>query len=202
MNARARQSARRDASVYYLAEPASVRLRDADLRERTAPKQLCAGRPQNHGSCVASRNGERSANISPGDIAFRIEPRDVLEQAMMRKIQSAALVVALFAMPLALVARAFAVGPQECTMSCCPAHHAMRINMNCGHAGSRGQCPCMNSNHSQQMPDYGLAAPIAPTELSAAVTLQAPQVRRASFGFAILKFTSGYSFPPFEPPRE
>lgn len=120
---------------------------------------------------------------------------------MMRRIQSAALVAALFAVPLALVARAFAAGPQECTMSCCPAHDAMAMNMKCGHAGSRGECPCMNSNHSQQMPDYGLAAPIAPTELSASVALEEPEARRASFGFVILNFTNGYSFPPFEPPR-
>jgi len=46
VNARERQSARRNESVYYSAGLASVRLRDADLRKRTAAKQAFASSPQ------------------------------------------------------------------------------------------------------------------------------------------------------------
>ncbi|HXT85895.1 MAG TPA: hypothetical protein VN745_02625 [Verrucomicrobiae bacterium] len=115
----------------------------------------------------------------------------------MRRIHSAALVLALFAVPLALVARAFAAGPQECTMSCCRGERATA--MRCVHGA--GATPFAMCGRAAQMPDYGLAAPLAPTKLGASVTLDKPQALRASFAFAVLNFTNGYSFPPFEPPR-
>jgi hypothetical protein len=49
--------------------------------------------------------------------------------------------------------------------------------------------------------EYGLAAPLPPTQLSAAVKLQKPPMTRANFSSAILSFANGYFFPPFEPPR-
>jgi len=115
----------------------------------------------------------------------------------MRRIQSAALVLALFAMPLALVARALAGAPQECAMACCRGERAMA--MHCAHGA--GATPFAMCGRAAQTPDYGLAAPIAPTELSASVRLDKPKARRAIFDFTDLKFTTGYSFPPFEPPR-
>lgn len=116
---------------------------------------------------------------------------------MMRRIQAAALVLALFAVPMALVARALAGAPQECAMACCRGERAMA--MHCAHGA--GATPFAMCGRATQMPDYGLAAPVAPTELSASVALEKPRVRRASFGFTDLNFTNGYSFPPFEPPR-
>jgi|SRR5690348_8840957 hypothetical protein len=116
---------------------------------------------------------------------------------MLRRIQSAMLVLALFAVPMALVARALAGAQQECAMACCRGERATA--MHCAHGA--GATPFAMCGRAAQMPDYGLAAPIAPTELSASVKLEKPQACRASFGFVILNFASGYSFPPFEPPR-
>jgi hypothetical protein len=116
---------------------------------------------------------------------------------MMRRIQSATLVLALFAVPMALVARAFAGASQECAMSCCRGERSTA--MHCAHGA--GATPLAMCGRAAQMPDYGLAAPIAPTELRASVKLQKPQTRRSSFGFVILNLTNGYLFPPFEPPR-
>lgn len=116
---------------------------------------------------------------------------------MMRRIQSAALALALFAVPMALVARAYAGAAQECAMACCRGERASA--MHCAHG--TGATPFAMCGRAAHMPDYGLAAPIAPTELSASVALEKPQARRASFAFAVLNFTTGYYFPPFEPPR-
>lgn len=115
----------------------------------------------------------------------------------MRRIQATALVLALLAVPMALVARVLADAPQECTMACCRGQRAS--TMHCAHG--TGAAPFAMWGCAAQMPDYGVAAPIAPTELSASVTLQEPQARRAIFTFRALNFTTGYSFPPFEPPR-
>lgn len=116
---------------------------------------------------------------------------------MLRRIQSATLVMALFAVPMALVARAFAGAAQECAMACCRGERAK--TMHCAHGA--GATPFAMCGRAAQMPDYGLAAPIAPTELSASVTLEKPQARRMSLGVTGLNFSNGYSFPPFEPPR-
>ena len=115
----------------------------------------------------------------------------------MRKIQAIALVLALFAVPMALVARALADAPAECAMACCRGERSK--TMHCAHGA--GATPFAMCGRAAHMPDYGLAAPIAPTELSASVALEKPQARRASFAFAVLNFTTGYYFPPFEPPR-
>ncbi|MGH9866485.1 MAG: hypothetical protein ACRD4H_13840, partial [Candidatus Acidiferrales bacterium] len=81
---------------------------------------------------------------------------------MSRRIQAASLIVALLAVPFALVARAYACAPQECTMMCCLAHkHAGRgMKMNCHGAADASACVMQCS--SRQSVDYGLASPLPP----------------------------------------
>jgi hypothetical protein len=107
------------------------------------------------------------------------------------------LVLALFAVPMALVARAFAGAPQECAMACCRGERATA--MHC--ARGAGATPCAMCGRAAQMPDYGLAAPIAPTELSTSLKLLPPRARRTNFLRAVLSFDQGHFSPPFEPPR-
>ncbi|HLW82911.1 MAG TPA: hypothetical protein VKS20_12815 [Candidatus Acidoferrales bacterium] len=117
---------------------------------------------------------------------------------MMRRVQSVSLVIALLAAPLALVARGYACAPVECTMACCQGRMGSRMMM-CQGAGHR--CTCWMAGSCEKNLEYGLAAPLPPTQLSAAVKLQKPRMTRANFVAAILNFTNGYFSPPFEPPR-
>lgn len=115
----------------------------------------------------------------------------------MRKIQSAALVMALLAVPMALVARALANVPAECMMSCCRGERAS--TMHCAHGA--GATPFAMCRRSSQTPDYGLAIPIAPTQLCSSVKLPPPRTCRANALRAVLSFDKGHFSPPFEPPR-
>ncbi|MFZ0638273.1 MAG: hypothetical protein WAN33_10870 [Candidatus Acidiferrales bacterium] len=117
---------------------------------------------------------------------------------MRRRIQAASLIVALLAVPLALVARGYACGPQECTMACCRGRHVMAKD--CQHSAS-GAMSCATGCHSQATPDYGLAAPIAPFQLSAGVQLPGLKAARAISPVAAVSDFAGYSPPPFNPPR-
>lgn len=116
---------------------------------------------------------------------------------LMRRIQAAALVVALLAVPAALVARAYA-GLLDCTMMCCRGHQSMK--MNCGHA-ARGAAQCAMCSDSKPTPDYGLASPLAPFELQESTKLSARSVTRENFVAAKVLEFEGYVSPPFNPPR-
>lgn len=116
---------------------------------------------------------------------------------MMRRIQSAALVLALFALPMALVARAYAGAAQECAMACCRGERASA--MHCAHG--TGATPFAMCGRAAQMPDYGLAAPIAPTQLSASLKLPPLRPRRSQIREFVFNFDQGHLSPPFEPPR-
>jgi len=119
---------------------------------------------------------------------------------MSRRIQSVSLILALLAVPLALVARGYACAPQQCTMMCCLAHkHAM--NMNCAGSGSAGSSACAMQCSSNKNIDYGLASPLPPTQLSAAFLLPAPRSAEMLFAADYRHAVSGFSRIPFEPPR-
>ncbi|HVB35846.1 MAG TPA: hypothetical protein VND42_01300 [Candidatus Acidoferrales bacterium] len=125
------------------------------------------------------------------------------EPKVMRRTQSVILVIALLAVPLALLARGYACAPHQCAMMCCPAHkgggHAM--NMNCTGRGSAGSSACAMRYNSNKNIDYGLASPLPPTQLSAALSLPAPRTAETSFRGDYRDAIPGFSRIPFEPPR-
>jgi len=117
---------------------------------------------------------------------------------MSRRIQSLSLILALLAVPLALVARSYACAPQQCTMMCCLAHKRA-MNMNCSGAGGSSTC-AMKCNSNKNI-DYGLASPLPPTQLSAALLLPAPRSAEMLFAADYRHAVSGFYRIPFEPPR-
>ncbi|MHB8411538.1 MAG: hypothetical protein ACYDDI_06270 [Candidatus Acidiferrales bacterium] len=120
---------------------------------------------------------------------------------MLRRIQAVSVVVALLAVPLALVARGYACAPRRCTMMCCLRHkHAdAHMKMNC--AGASGAPACTMQCNSHKNIDYGLASPLAPTQLAEGVTLPVPKVARLSSFLPRHMASSGFAFEPFKPPR-
>lgn len=117
----------------------------------------------------------------------------------MRRIQSAIVIVALLAVPAALLARTGPCAPSDCSQMCgmiLRGAHAHRHCV-CGTSDRAAQC----STQSQKTPDYGLNAPIAPTMVSARVAIAPPVPnRRAAEPRADFVF---FDFAPefFEPPR-
>jgi hypothetical protein len=118
---------------------------------------------------------------------------------MTRRIQSLALIFALFAAPLALLSRSYACVASQCTMMCCLPHkHARAMSMHC-HSGAASACAARCD--SQKNLDYGLASPLPPTQLQAAFTLPAPGPAQMFFLSYNPRVTNGFSRIPFEPPR-
>src|SRR5487761_176317 len=114
---------------------------------------------------------------------------------MMRRIQAVSLIIALLAVTLALVARGYGCALQRCTMMCCLPH----TKMNC--SGASGAPACKMQCNSHKNIDYGLASPLAPTQLAEGVTLPAPKVARLSSFLPRHMASSGFAFEPFKPPR-
>lgn len=126
-----------------------------------------------------------------------------LAMRLSQRFQALGLVLVLLALPIAVIAGAYACAPQECTKLCCAAHrgHSMNgMHMNC--AGMhRAACICMLSQGSQHSPDFMLLAPLPPTQLSAETRLLPPQSSRISpVTFTVLA-SAGFSSLPFQPPR-
>jgi len=123
----------------------------------------------------------------------------------MRRIQAASLIIALLAVPLTLVARAYAAcAPQKCTMMCCLPHggHAAHpMKMDCQHSASGASACMMRCSSSGKAIDYGLASPIAPTQRSAAPALPTPELARANPTVIFSGILSGFPRIPFDPPR-
>jgi len=119
----------------------------------------------------------------------------------MRRIQAVSLLIALLAVPLALIARGYACVPQQCTMMCCLPHARAdaHMKMNCSGAGRAPACTMQCNSHKNV--DYGLTAPLAPTQLAEGVALSAPKVSRLSFFLLRHMASSGFTFQPFKPPR-
>lgn len=124
----------------------------------------------------------------------------MLRLVAMRRVQAATLIVALLAVPLALVAQGYAGAAQECVMACCRGRHVSAAKMKCGHAAKSGAAVCAMGCESQTQ-DYGLNGPLPPFQLSASVKLPAMRPVRVSFSAAAILDFAGYFSPPFNPPR-
>jgi hypothetical protein len=117
----------------------------------------------------------------------------------MRRIQSLTLILALLAVPLALLSRSHAYSSSQCTMMCCLSRkHARAMSMHC-HSDAAGGC-VMHCD-SQKNLDYGLASPLPPTQLQAAFTLPASGPAQLVFFADNPHVANGFSRIPFEPPR-
>jgi hypothetical protein len=122
----------------------------------------------------------------------------------MRRIESAIVIVALLAIPIALPARTGPCAQSQCSRMCdlilrgVQAVESQHHRCICGMTGDGQQCA---THSSQKLPDYGLNAPIAPTMPSARVTIAAPHSARGIIvrhaRFAVSEFVSEF----FEPPR-
>lgn len=141
----------------------------------------------------------RQSGWAPGSV-YEVE-WCVLRLVAMRRIQAATLIVALFAVPLALVARGYAGASQECAMSCCRGRHVAAMKMKCAHA-AQGQgtqsAMCQCTEHG---PDFGLNCPLPPFELGTGVRLPVMNLERAVRGTMTISGSTGYFPPPFNPPR-
>jgi hypothetical protein len=119
----------------------------------------------------------------------------------MRRAQSILVIVALMATPFALLARTASGEQAQCSRVCCVVrrgHSAKPRRCICGVPAQNLQCAMKSIPHT---PDYGLNAPIAPTEPSPLVSLAAPETRRGAFVSIAKMIPSGFSSVPFEPPR-
>jgi hypothetical protein len=125
----------------------------------------------------------------------------------MRRAQAILLVAALFAAPLALLARSGACGERACCWKQCrlpKAHHAAAKDaggeMACHHRSSPVKDCAMKSACSHTL-DYGLASPLPPTVLQAAGVPLALNAARSGASTDPFKLCSGFVATPFEPPR-
>jgi hypothetical protein len=116
-----------------------------------------------------------------------------------QRAQSGLLIVALLAVPFALVVRGYCCTQKQCTMLCC-LHSGHSMGSMCNHSSS-GASNCGMQCNSQNALDYGLAAPIAPFQLSAGVKLPELKATRAISPVAAVSDFAGFSVPPFQPPR-
>ncbi len=119
---------------------------------------------------------------------------------MMRRIQAASLIVALLAVPLALLARGYAGAAQECAMACCRGRHVSAEKMKCDRAAKSGAAVCIMGCQSQT-PDYGLNCPLPPFQLSASAKLPEMSLARTHRVAMMISDFAGYFPPPFNPPR-
>jgi hypothetical protein len=128
----------------------------------------------------------------------------------MRRLECLLVILALLATPLALLARTRANNMADCDGMCCLPHagrsHPPRVvessydGIACHHgaAGHMLMCSMRSGHHGF---DYGLLAPIAPTLVSAARRIAAPEASR-NFASRLVAFSVvGFSSAPFEPPR-
>ncbi|MGA9883028.1 MAG: hypothetical protein WBQ34_04825 [Candidatus Acidiferrales bacterium] len=120
----------------------------------------------------------------------------------MRRFQSATVVIAMLAIPLALLARTGPCAQSKCSRMCAiilrSVNTAKHQRCICGMAMGGQQCA---GHSSQQVPDYGLNAPIAPTMPSARVAVAPPDSeRRAQIRDAAM-VSPGFRFELIRPPR-
>jgi hypothetical protein len=116
----------------------------------------------------------------------------------MRRAEAIVVIVALLAIPLALLARRGSCEQAQCM--CCLLHGAEAQHgkgMSCSHCA--GQKCAMNSGHSRT--DYGLIAPMAPTAPAARVVLAVPEITRRAFVLQAPAVPAGFLGVPFQPPR-
>lgn len=115
----------------------------------------------------------------------------------MRRAQAILVVVALLAIPLAMLARS---GPCEQTQCMCCLMHGSKAQhgkaMQCSHCSGQKKCGI-----GSQLPDYGLIAPMAPTTPAPQTALAALAVSRRVLVNYAPGLPTGFSSEPFEPPR-
>ncbi|HEV2288491.1 MAG TPA: hypothetical protein VGR81_06000 [Candidatus Acidoferrales bacterium] len=125
--------------------------------------------------------------------------RKVHRPRMFQRIQSGLLIVALLAVPFALLVRGYCCGPQQCAMLCC-LHRGQAMGLTRGHSSS-GALHCgVRCNYRNSL-DYGLAAPLPPTQLSAAIKLPSLESARSAVARISPVLLPGFSRIPLEPPR-
>jgi hypothetical protein len=119
----------------------------------------------------------------------------------MRRVQSAITIVALLAIPLALLARTGPCAQSQCSRMCdliLRSVRAQHMHCTCGMTADGSQCPM----HSpQKLPDYGLNSPMAPTMPSPRLALAPPNSARRSIARTAEFSASEFAFEFFEPPR-
>jgi hypothetical protein len=138
----------------------------------------------------------------------------VVEFLAMRQVQAIFVVVALLAMPLALLARAVDPGMPDCNGMCClphgSHHHAPARNSSpeppkddraCHHGAAGHLMECSMRSGEQRM-DYGLLAPFPPAHTSALAFIDRPNVSRfGNLQFLADNLPAGFLAGPFQPPR-
>jgi|SRR5580700_2998939 hypothetical protein len=126
----------------------------------------------------------------------------------MQRAQAIVLVLALFATPLALLARASSGLGSACNNLCCLRHgthagHASESKeslMACHHGEAPHAMYCsMKTGHD--LMDFGFLAPLAPTAPSSSVSLVLPIPVRTAIAQSIDSLPAGFFAAPFEPPR-
>jgi hypothetical protein len=122
----------------------------------------------------------------------------------MRKLQAILAITALFAAPLALLARSGACGSCSCTMLCCrpKAHHGSMAGMaNCHHqAANASNCASWRC-HCHQAPDGSLAVPWLPMALPSLTALTLPGLAGPATTTPRTDFTSAWPTKDPPPPR-
>jgi hypothetical protein len=132
----------------------------------------------------------------------------------MRRVHSILAILALLAVPWALLARSYAAGMDGCDGYCClphgaHAHHSQKhpsavaqsnAGMECHHGDAGRSLDCsMRSGHHN--PDYGLLAPLVSTSPSAIERISGPGASRHSLFATSPDAVAGFLAPAFEPPR-
>ena len=111
----------------------------------------------------------------------------------MQRAKVTIVIVALLAVPLALLARGMACesssGPRVCRMLCGPQHGNQPMVCHCAEKSSK------------HIPDFGLIAPLPPTEPEAFVVLAAPDSLRQPMHSQSQVSRPGFVPVPFEPPK-
>jgi len=114
----------------------------------------------------------------------------------MHRIEAIVVIVALLAIPLALLARSGSCERAQCM--CCLMHGAQAQH---GKAMSCSHCSGKKCGIGAAVPDYGLNAPMAPTAPAALAELPAPDARRRIVLSFAQSDVAGFAFILFEPPR-
>ncbi|HEY6467864.1 MAG TPA: hypothetical protein VIY69_17815 [Candidatus Acidoferrales bacterium] len=113
----------------------------------------------------------------------------------MCRAQALLVILALLATPLAVFANASC-----CCQTTCPICAAMQH-------GKMAHCSCpmynakCGTNGKTQLPDFALAAPLAPTVPLPFFHIAAPSVSRIASRDSAPALTYGFVSPPFAPPR-
>ena len=134
----------------------------------------------------------------------------------MQRFQAIFVIALMLALPLALLTDARSGGMGMCDGYCClpHGHHATQMpqanrqagqekpaeEMSCHHGGSNHPLNCMMKSNNHAM-NYGILAPLGPTNLSSRVKLLMPVAARRAFVEVSQKASTGYLSAPFQPPR-